>query len=64
MDREMEPLCERQPGPMDHVKIERKSTVMYSNTGVKVNTQYNDFISKVDLRRYTNFSLFASICHK
>ena len=38
MDREMQPLCEREPGPMEHVKIERKSTVMYSNTGVKVIT--------------------------
>lgn len=36
MEREMDPLCERHPGPMDHVKIERKSTVMYSTTGVKV----------------------------
>ena len=32
----MQPLCEREPGPMEHVKIERKCTVMYSNTGVKV----------------------------
>ena len=32
----MDALCERQPGPMDHVKIERKCTVMYSTTGVKV----------------------------
>lgn len=38
MDREMDALCERDPGPMDHVKIERKCTIMYSTTGVKVTT--------------------------
>ena len=32
----MDALCERDPGPMDHMKIERKCTIMYSTTGVKV----------------------------
>jgi len=36
MEKELEPMCEKPPGPMDHAKVERKSTVMYSTTGVKV----------------------------
>ena len=60
-------MCEQAPGPMDHAKVERKSTVMYSTTGVKVTrprtgSPVNGFVFEYCLTGRNNSAEVTVIC--
>ena len=58
-------MSEQAPGPMDHAKVERKCTVMYSTTGVKVFSACPfclDFGKDICLSGHNNSAEVTAIC--
>jgi len=65
MERELVAMSEQAPGPMDHAKVERKCTVMYSATGVKVFSLCPfclDFGKDICLSGHNNSAEVTAIC--